>query len=104
TAHRTCVSLANHTILMSQIETPTTPLTKIASSRNPTAAYTCDLGRSPEPGVVHESARGEVVIEDFRLHYNHRRPHSSLAYQTPAAFAASCAGGRSGRRRYRSTN
>jgi transposase InsO family protein len=30
----------------------------------------------------------KVVIEAWRLHYNTRRPHSSLAYQTPAAFAA----------------
>ena len=29
-----------------------------------------------------------VVIETWRLHYNTQRPHSSLAYQTPAAFAA----------------
>jgi hypothetical protein len=29
-----------------------------------------------------------VVIEDYRREYNHRRPHSSLAYRTPAAFAA----------------
>jgi len=30
----------------------------------------------------------KVVTEDFRLEYNHRRPHSSLSYVTPAAFAA----------------
>ena len=30
----------------------------------------------------------QVVIESWRLHYNTQRPHSSLAYQTPAAFAA----------------
>jgi putative transposase len=30
----------------------------------------------------------KVVIEDWRLHYNTQRPHSSLDYQTPAAFAA----------------
>jgi transposase InsO family protein len=33
----------------------------------------------------------KVLVEDYRLGYNHRRPHSSLNYQTPAAFAASCA-------------
>jgi transposase InsO family protein len=30
----------------------------------------------------------QVVIETWRLHYNTQRPHSSLAYQTPADFAA----------------
>jgi transposase InsO family protein len=31
-----------------------------------------------------------VLAEDWRLEYNHHRPHSSLGYKTPAAFAASC--------------
>ncbi len=32
----------------------------------------------------------QVIVEDFRSEYNHRRPHSSLDYQTPAAYAATC--------------
>ena len=40
----------------------------------------------------------KVLIEDYRLEYNHRRPHSSLAYSTPAAYAARCAAGGTGRR------
>ena len=34
-----------------------------------------------------------LITEDFRLEYNHRRPHSSLEYLTPAAFAAATRGG-----------
>ena len=30
------------------------------------------------------------VVDRWRLDYNHHRPHSSLQYQTPAAFAATC--------------
>ena len=31
-----------------------------------------------------------VVLGDYRGHYNHRRPHSSLGYMPPAAFASAC--------------
>jgi len=32
----------------------------------------------------------KVLAENWRLEYNHHRPHSSLDYKTPAAFAATC--------------
>jgi transposase InsO family protein len=32
----------------------------------------------------------KVLVENWRLEYNHHRPHSSLDYMTPAAFAAAC--------------
>jgi len=32
----------------------------------------------------------KVLVESHRLDYNHHRPHSSLKYATPAAFAATC--------------
>jgi putative transposase len=35
-------------------------------------------------------AEARVVIPDYREHYDQRRPHSSLDYRTPAAFAAAC--------------
>ena len=37
-----------------------------------------------------------LITEDYRLEYNHRRPHSSLDYMTPAAFAAAHVRGRAG--------
>jgi hypothetical protein len=30
----------------------------------------------------------KVLVEDYREHYNQRRPHSALGYRTPAEFAA----------------
>jgi putative transposase len=36
-------------------------------------------------------AEAKIVIESWRRHYNEVRPHSSLEYLTPAAFAAKLA-------------
>jgi putative transposase len=33
-------------------------------------------------------SEARVVVEDYRRHYNHFRPHSKLGYQSPARFAA----------------
>jgi putative transposase len=33
----------------------------------------------------------KVLAAQYRVEYNHERPHSSLGYQTPAEYAASCA-------------
>jgi putative transposase len=32
----------------------------------------------------------KILAENWRLEYNHHRPHSGLKYKTPAAFAAAC--------------
>jgi len=34
--------------------------------------------------------QAKVLAENWRLEYNQHRPHSSLDYMTPAAFAAAC--------------
>ena len=36
-------------------------------------------------------AHARVVIGDWKYQYNHHRPHSALAYQPPARYAANCA-------------
>ncbi len=38
--------------------------------------------------VFTDLLEAKVLIEDYRGHYNHQRPHSALGYRTPAEFAA----------------
>ena len=38
--------------------------------------------------VFYSVLEAETIVETWRQSYNHERPHSSLAYQTPAEFAA----------------
>ncbi len=36
-------------------------------------------------------AEARYVLDEWRVEYNHRRPHSGIGWQTPAAYAACCA-------------
>ena len=38
--------------------------------------------------VFYTLREAQIVIESWRRHYNTRRPHFSIGYQTPAAYAA----------------
>lgn len=40
--------------------------------------------------LFHSVKEAKVLAENWRLEYNHDRPHSSLNYMTPASFAATC--------------
>lgn len=35
----------------------------------------------------------KVLVEEYREHYNRRRPHSALGYRTPMEFSANCGAG-----------
>ena len=54
------------------------------------------INRSNIQSLVREHTRistgcdlleAKVLVEDYRGHYNHHRPHSALGYRTPAEFA-----------------
>ena len=49
--------------------------------------------------VFADLLEAKVLVEDYRDHYNHQRPHSALGYRTPAEFAVAADLG--GRRRMR---
>lgn len=41
-------------------------------------------------------AEARYVVDEWRMEYNHRRPHGSLAWQTPASYAAKIGEGTAG--------
>jgi transposase InsO family protein len=48
-----------------------------------------EYGTSQRDPAPHWSlAQARVVVSDWKADYNHRRRHSALGYQAPAAYAA----------------
>src|SRR3954466_9739412 len=52
------------------------------------------IGRFGDELLKREAFAGlveaKVLVEDYREHHNHLRPHSALGYRTPSEFAALC--------------
>lgn len=43
---------------------------------------------SPHRPAPRAERQAQRIIETWRIHYNERRPHSSLGYLTPVQYAA----------------
>ena len=50
------------------------------------------LARSVSRAEIRAFDRGRAAWDEWRVEYNHRRPHSGLNWETPAAVAARLAG------------